>query len=176
MIEKILGAGLFIGILIRDAFGLYKFNQGILIFGTLLGILYLIANWWTNKPTETTFRTILITALYGLTFSCLAFSFIFKLLFLSGSDEMTGLSLILIIGTITIDLLTSINKTRVMNKRTIFRLFIFIPIVGLFFLISDDKRIKFTYRQNQDFLNYYEVNKDIYPTFYDLHKDYFKNR
>jgi hypothetical protein len=176
MIEKILGAGLFIGILIRDVFGFYRFDLGILIFGTSLGILYLFANWWTNKPIETNFRTILVTALYGLTFSCLTLTFVFKLLFLSGSDQMTVLSLISIVVTIAIDFITSINKARVINRRAILRLTILVPIVGLCFFISDDKRIKFTYRQDPDFIKYYELYKDDYSTFFDLHGVYYKNQ
>lgn len=172
MIEKILGAGFFIGVVIRDIFGLYKYDQGILIFGTFLAILYLFANWWINKPTETTFRTVSITVLYGITFSCLTFTLLFKLLFLSGSDQMTVLSGILIIVTLSFDFLSSLNKTRVINKKTIVRFSILVPLVVVNFLINEEKRIRFTYRQNPDFLKFYEENKDNYDSFYDLQKDY----
>ena len=174
MIEKILGTGFFLSILIRDIFGFHEFDYGTIIFGPLLAILYLVANWWTNRPPETTFRTIALTGLYGLTFSCFTFTVIFKLLYLIGSAEMTILSFILMVITLLLDFIPSINKTMVLNAKTTIRLCVFAPFVGIFFFISDDARVKFTYRDDEKFINYYETNKEQYQSIFDLREAYIK--
>jgi len=172
MIDKILGAGLLISFLIRDILGHSTFDQGILLCGTLLGAVYLIGHWWINKPKETLIRTVLITILYGLTFSSLTFTIVFKLLFLSGSNQLTMLSLILVIITMTIDFITSFDSERVLNNKILGRVLVLFPIAGLLFFISEETRVNFTYRKNPDLIEFYQVNKDTYPTFYDLKKDY----
>jgi hypothetical protein len=172
MIDKILGTGLLISFLIRDILGYSTFDQGILLCGTVLGAIYLIGHWWINKPKETSSRTVLITILYGLTFSSLTFTIVFKLLFLSGSNQMTILSLILVTTTMIIDFITSFNSERVLNNKIIGRVLVLFPIVGLLSFVNEETRVNFTYRKNPDFIEFYQVNKNTYPTFYDLKKDY----
>jgi hypothetical protein len=176
MIEKILGAAFFIGFFIKDILGYHKFDQGILMAGLLLGILYLVGYWWINKPAEKTPRTICITILYGISFSTLVFALLFKFLFLTGSDQMTILGLILIVVTISLDFITSIKKARILNAKTTVRLFILLPALAILFFVSEDTRIRFTYRRNQDFIKFYEDNKEKYPTFFDLQESYRNDR
>jgi drug/metabolite transporter (DMT)-like permease len=173
MIEKILGIGLLIGIVVRDFLGLdLVIEQPILICGTSLAIIYLVANWWTNKPSEKTTRTILITFLYGLTSSCLTFTLLFKLLYLSGSDQLTVLSYILIIFTLAMDLVSSKNKVKIINRLTIWRLVILTSIVTILFFVPEDYRVSITYKKYPDFINYYELNKDTY-NFIEISVKYF---
>lgn len=49
MIEKILAFAFFASVLIREAVGI-AFDDLIVIFGPALAAVYLLANWWLNKP------------------------------------------------------------------------------------------------------------------------------
>lgn len=175
LVEKIVAVGLVLGILIRDAFGLYMYDQGILIFGTLLGVLYLVGYWWVNKPGETSFRTISLMLLYGLAFWCLVFALVFKLLFLPGADELSLIGTTLFMGTVVVDFLTSRNNTKVINRKAVVRLVMLGLVVGLYSGFSEEKRVKWTYRNNPEFLKYYELKKDSFPDFYELQQKYFEN-
>jgi hypothetical protein len=172
MLERILGMGLLLGIIVRDLFGYGRFDQAIMICGSLLGIIYLLGNWWTNEPNEKSTRTIIMSVLYGIASWSLTFTLTFKLLYLTGSDEMTIMSFILLVLAIGADLLTSINKSRVINPWTIWRLGILSACVIICYLVSEDYRISITYRNYPGFLKYYKNNKDKEP-FYIIQDSYF---
>ena len=159
MIEKILAAGLFLGIIIRDGFGFGRFDQGIMIFGILLAITYLLFNWWTNKPQIVNLRTVIVTILYGVALSGLTFAVIFNLLFLSGSVEITIVSIIFSVLIIVIDLITSIKRTKVLNSLTLWRLAILTTSLVMLSFIDEEQRISITYRNYPGFLSYYNANK-----------------
>jgi hypothetical protein len=170
--ERILAVGLILSWLIRDVFGYATIDQGILICGLLIAIFYLFGYWWLNKPEKYTLRTISMTILYGIAFSTLTFALLFKILFLSGSDQMTLLSFVIIISVTVIDLVMSINRRRVINSASVKRILILIPGLILCFVVEEQVRIKYTYRKYPDFIKHYELNKDK-VIFYYLQKDFF---
>lgn len=85
---------------------------------------------------------------------------------------MTVLAVMLVSVTLLTDLVSAINKSRVINRNAIRRLSILLPIVIILFSISDDTRIRFTYRSNPEFIRYYEDNIEKFPTFFDLRRAY----
>jgi hypothetical protein len=172
MIEKILAAGLLLGLIIRDGFGFGRFDQGIMIFGLLLAITYLFFNWWTNKPQEVNLRTVIITLLYGVALSALTFAVIFNLLYLTGSVEMTIVSIAFSALIIVIDLITSIKRTKVLNPLMLWRLAILMASLVIMSSVDEQQRISITYRKYPGFLNYYKANKGK-QDFYTLQKMYF---
>lgn len=174
MIERILGLGILIGFIIRDGFGFGRFHEVIMICGSLLGFIYLFANWWLCKPDETSARTIIVSILYGLTSWSLTFAIIFKLLYLSGSDEMSVIGFILLSLAIGVDFLTSLSKSKVLNTSAKWRFGILTGVVIILFFIPEGYRISITYRNFPGFLKYYEANKDN-EYFYIIEKNYFDN-
>jgi hypothetical protein len=172
MKEKILATGLFLGFIIRDGFGFGRFDQGIMIFGLLLATTYLFFNWWTNKPQEVNLRTVIITLLYGVTLSGLTFAVIFNLLYLSGSVEMTTVSITFSVLIIVIDLITSIKRSKVLNSLMLWRLTILMASLVILSTVDEQQRISITYRKYPGFLNYYNANKGKHD-FYTLQKMYF---
>jgi hypothetical protein len=172
MIERILGLGILIGLFIRDVFGFGRFDEAIMILGSLLGFIYLFANWWLHKPVERNARTVIVSILYGFASWNLTFAIIFKLLYLSGSDEMSIMSFIVLAFAIGIDLLSSINKLKVIDSWLKVRFAVLAILVAVLFLIPEDYRISFTYRNFPDFLEYYEANKDS-DKFDTIRKNYF---
>jgi hypothetical protein len=172
MLERILGIGLLFGVIIRDVLGYGRLDQAIMIFGSLLGFIYLLGNWWINEPKEKSARTIIMSVLYGIASWSLTFTLIFKLLYLTGSDEMTIMSFILLGTAIGADLLTSISKSTVINQWTIWRIGILSACVIILYSVSEDYRISVTYRNYPEFLKYYKDNKDKEP-FYVIQDDYF---
>lgn len=172
MFERILGLGMVIGVVIRDLFGFALIDQPIMICGSLLGFAYLFANWWMDKPEETSFRTIAVTILYGIASWCLTFALIFKLLYLSGSDEMTIMGLLLLAVAIGVDLFSSIKKTKVLKAWLQWRLGILTSFVVLLYFIPEDFRISITYRNYNGFLEYYQEHK-ANEYFYIIKKNYF---
>lgn len=174
MLERILAIGVLLGLVIRDVFGLGRFDHGIMICGSLLAVIYLFGNWWINKTKETNARTIIVSILYGVASSSLAFALMFKLLYLSGSSEITFLSFGFVAVAISTDLLTSIKKLKVMNSWTIWRLSILSTVLIVLMLVSEDYRISVTYRNYPGFLEYYKDNKEKEP-FYIIQDNYFSN-
>jgi hypothetical protein len=174
MLERILAIGILFGLVIRDVLGQARFDHAIMMCGSLLAVIYLFGNWWTNKPKETNARTIIVSILYGIASSSLAFALIFKLLYLSGSSEITILSFLFVGIAIGADLLTSIQRSKIMNAWTIWRFAILSTVVVILFFVSEDYRISVTYRNYPEFLEYYRNNKDKQP--FDVIQDnYFNN-
>lgn len=162
------------GLIIREVFGLGRFNEIIMICGSLLGFIYLFANWWLHKPKDRNGRTVVVSILYGIASWNLTFAIIFKLLYLSGSHEMSITSFIVLAFAIMVDLLTSINKLKVIDSWLKWRFAILVISVAILFTIPDDYRISVTYRKFPEFLKYYEANKDN-EYFYIIEKNYFEN-
>jgi hypothetical protein len=172
MFEIFLASGVLICLVVRDVMGLPSLDQPIVICGGLLAIIYLLANWWTNKPKEKTPRTIIVTSLYGLTSCSLTFTLVFKFLYLTGSDQITILSLILIIVTLAIDIISSGGKTKVINSWTMWRLGIMTTLAAIYFFVPESRRVPITYKKYPDFIKYYESNRDSLE-FYDIRNNYF---
>lgn len=172
MFERILGAGMLIGLVVRDVFGYARFDHGIMICGSLLAASYLFANWWMTKPNARNLRTVVISILYGLASSALAFALLFKLLYLTGSDEMTIVSFISLGIILGVDLVSSIHKSKVLNSWTMWRLGILSSIVLICYFIPQDYRVAITYRNYPGFLEYY-MDKKGNEEFYEIHKNYF---
>ena len=142
--------------------------------GTVLAFMYLIANWWINKPRQRNVRTISLTLLYGFVSCCLILSIIFQLLFYAGSDLLSVLSIFVLIIALGIDLTSSIKKDRVLRRPAFWRLGILTIFVVVLYIVPHDTTIQFTYRDYPGFLKYYRTNKDTID-FVDLRNDYFKN-
>jgi hypothetical protein len=174
VIEKILAIGVLIGLIIRDGFGFALVEQPIFLFASFLALLYLLGNWWTIKPNVVSARTITVSILYGFASSCLTFALIFKLFYYEGSDQMIILGWMLLILSLTVDLISSFRKKRVLNNWLIWRLTILLLLATSFFFTAEDMRVRVTYRNYPDFLQYYEVNKDSLSV-YDIQQKYFRN-
>lgn len=159
VIELLLGTFFIIMILIRDVLGFPRSYELGLLSACVLGVIYLFANWWLNKPSQTSARTILITILFGLTSFVLIFAIVFRLLYLPGEYEMRLLSLGLVVITSILDAATSVNKVKVSNPRTKWRFTILAGIIVLYMYIPQDKRIRFSYRNYPEFIQYYDQQK-----------------
>ena len=172
-IEKFCIIGLFGGWLIRDLLGFAHFDHAIMIFGTVLGLLYLFANWWISKPAERNVKTIIFSILYGITSFILIHAFFFKLLYLPGGDELAIIGFGILAFSFGVDWLTSIGKDTLLSKRIAVR-FVWITIAVLIVLIvGEDARIRFTYRSNPDFLVHYEEEKESKKPFTQIYFEYF---
>jgi len=175
MIEKIVAAGFLIGLIIRDGFGFALVEQPIFLFGSFLALVYLVANWWIIRPNTVSARTIVVTILYGVTSSCFTFALIFKLFYYEGSDQMIILGWMLLILSLTVDFISAFNKKRVINQWLTLRLSILLLSATAFFYIPEESRVRFTYRNYPEFLQYYEMNKDSFAAF-DLREKYFADQ
>jgi hypothetical protein len=173
VLEIIFAVIILLGIIVRDAFG---FARNELAFFTccLLALIYLFANFWVAKPQPKTFRTALITILYGISSSSLIFAFVFTFLFLPGDFEMTLVSFTLLGIIIFIDLVSSIRKPKVTSYFVRWRLLIISATLILYSVFEEDSRIRFTYRNYPDFIKYYELNKDAVE-FTEIEDTYFKD-
>ena len=173
--ERILALGLFLGLFFRDVVGFIKAEHTIMVCGTILGLFYLFSTWWTLKPKHKNTRTIIISILYGLACWSLMFTLIFKLLYLEGSDEMTIMSMILLMVAIGLDILTSIKKLKLINRWMIFRISILTSFALTFLIIPDDSRIAITYRDYPELLKLYEMNREKF-SFFVIQREYFNNQ
>ncbi|MEQ8425585.1 MAG: hypothetical protein RIA63_12800, partial [Cyclobacteriaceae bacterium] len=162
-IELTLVAGMFLGFVARDTIGLLEAEHTIMICGTFLGLFYLFTGWWTLKPERKNIKTVIISILFGLASGSLAFTLLFKILYLEGSDEMTMIGFILLLLAIVVDFVTSISGSKLINKWMTFRTGILASIALIFFLVPKDLRISTTYRKHPEFLRYYNQNKDRLP-------------
>jgi hypothetical protein len=160
---KIIELGLFtilvVGILIRDILGFARTFEITFLSGLLLGAVYLLANWWVNKPELKTGRTIFITILYGIVSFLLTFAILFYFLFLPGDREMAIVAFVALLVVSGLDAITASGKPKVSNATTRWRLTALSAIVIVYTMISPDTRIKFVYRNYPEFLEYYESNK-----------------
>ena len=174
MLERILAIETLLAFLIRELTGIIELTQIFFISATALGAIYLFANWWIDKPSTKSFRTICSSILYGMTSWALMFAIMFKILFYPGGDQMIFVSFMLLILAVVVDLSTSIGKKRVLSSWTIWRIAILVPIVITLLAIPDDSRISITYRKHPDFLKFYDENKGK-KDFSDLEEQYFKD-
>ena len=173
IIELSLAICFVIGILICDVFGFPRSYELALISGLLLALAYLFANWWLNKPALKSARTILLTILFGFTSFVLLIALIFRFLYLPGEYEMRIFSLAILIISSFVDGVTSVNKVKVTNTRTKWRFLLLAGAIVLYTFIDQDKRIRFTYRNDQEFINYYESQRSTLP-FHEIEESYFK--
>lgn len=172
VIELLLGFGFLTGILFHDVLGFPRSYELALMIACLLGALYLFGNWWLNKPSHRSVRAVLITILFGLTSFALLFTIVFSVLYLPGEYEMRMLSLTLLVISLLIEIITSVNKVKVTNTRTRYRFILLTGIISLYAFIDEEKRIYFSYRKYPEFLKYYEEQKTSLP-FYEIEKNYF---
>jgi hypothetical protein len=173
MIERVLGIAFVVSIIIRDFIGI-EFDQLLFITGTLLATTYLFANWWISKPEETNLRTISLTLLYGVVSCSLVLSLIFQLLFYPGAKQLSLLSLVVLIVALGIDLVSSINRKKVLKSQTIWRFVILTSFVIIFYILPQETRIQFTYRDHPSFLEYYGADNSG-NDFVDIKDAYFKD-
>lgn len=173
MLERILGFGILLGVLVRDGFGFGRFGQLILISGSLIGVVYIFLNWWISSPGEKGVKSVAFIILYGLASGCFAFALTFHLLYLDGSDEMVVLSLILILPTLLLDLLTASKSRRVINSSLILRFSVLSIFTIALSAIPIDYRISITYRKYPEFLEYYHSRKVTEESFMTIQDEYF---
>lgn len=175
LLERVLAFGIFVGLTFRDGLGFLKAENIIMVCGTILGLFYLFSTWWILRPGYKNARTITISILYGITCWSLAFALIFQLLYLEGSNEMTIMSIILLLVSIGVDTATSVNKPKLINSWMVFRIGILTSFTLTFFLLPDDSRIALTYRNYPDLLKIYDANRDRF-SFFVIQRAYFNNQ
>lgn len=153
VIEITLAIIFLVNVLARDVFGFPRWREIPMMSGLLLAAIYLLANWWLTKPATTSARTILITIIYGFTSCILVLAFVFKFLYLPGEPEMVVIGLVLVPVAILLDLLASIGRARVIEKRTAVRLATIVVILLIYIGIGNESRIRFSYRNYPEFYN-----------------------
>lgn len=173
IIEIIFAIILITNVLVRDVFGFPRWQEIPMMSGMLLAASYLFANWWLTKPSITSARTVLITILYGFTSCVLVLAFVFKFLYLPGEAEMVIIGLVLVPVALLLDLLTSIGRVRVIEKRTAVRFAMMVVILLIYMGIGNENRIRFSYRNYPEFLQYYESQKDS-QIFFHIEESYFE--
>lgn len=104
-------------------------------------------------------RSIVVTIFYGIASGSLTLALIFQLLYLTGSDEMSVLSFALLSMAVLADLLSGINRNKIINKWCAWRLGILTLSLLTLYLIPKDYRISITYRKFPDFISCYQANK-----------------
>lgn len=159
-------------VLARDVFGFPRWQEIPMMGGILLAASYLFANWWLTKPSTTSARTVLITMMYGFTSCVLVLAFIFKFLYLPGESGMVIIGFVLVPVALLLDLLVSIGKARVIEKRTAVRFAAMVVILLIYMGIGNENRIRFSYRNYPEFLQYYESQKDS-QIFFHIEESYF---
>ena len=170
IVELVLSACLIAWILIKDVFGFPRSIELGLMSTCVLGVVYLFGNWWLNKPSQTSARTIFITILFGVTSFVLVFALVFRLLYLPGEYEMRLLSFGLVVVVSIVDAVTS--NVKVSNSRTKWRFTSLVGIILIYMYIPQDKRIRFSYRNYPEFIQYYDQQKNA-KQFYEIERDYF---
>ncbi len=173
MIERVLGIAFLVTVIVRESWGV-EFDNLVFISGSILAFTYLFANWWISKPKESNVRTIALTLLYGLASFSLTISLIFQLLFYAGAHLQSILSIILLVIALGIDFISSRNRDKVIKKSTMWRVGILLCLVVVFYIVPQDNRIFFTYRDQPEFLEYYKTSNGEMD-FVDLKEEYFGN-
>jgi len=172
-VEIFLFAVFLISWIIKDIIGLIKYDGLVLTFGVLVALIYLFGNYWISRPLTKTLGTSLITVLYGVVSACLTFLLMFKMFFLTGTDELAVLTIISLTILVVIDLLVNGTKNLAITKWTTVRFFAISTIILTLYLIPESSRVKYTYRKYPEFIKYYSDNENSME-FYDIYEDYFR--
>jgi hypothetical protein len=171
--EKILPGIIIIVTVVREIIGWVWGYEVILTLGILLGFSYLFAFYWIAKPAIRSWRTVLVTILYGIAFFFGVFAFLFAILFLSGAKEMSVVAAVAILSAIIIDVVTAYGKNPVADSRMLIRIGILGVIVLVLYLIPESRLVQFTYRKYPEFVNYYKEHQAD-GRFEDIWNEYFR--
>jgi hypothetical protein len=161
--EKVLPSLLFLVVIFREITGNLWSYLIILMLGALLAFSYVLAYYWIDRPAVSSFRTVLISILYGLSFSVATAAFVTLILFFPRGIDITYGTIILMGVTLLIDLATSLRLPRVANKMTFVRIGVFAVLLATLNLIPEHKHVEFTYRRYTGFVTYYKEHYNDGP-------------
>lgn len=173
IIELLLVVAVISSLLLRDGLSDIRLQPFCLKTSLALAIWYLFAYYWMSKPRVRSFRTVVLSIVYGVVFALLTMTFVALANFVTWTTEYTLLSTIVVGVVVAVDLGLGLRSFPVAGNATFIRLGIFVSLIAIFHLIPIDERIHLTFRKYPAFLKVYEQNQGEMP-FDELYATYTK--